>query len=268
MRLASLLLAFALGSASPATAQDGTLADIRQELSSLYVEILKLQRELSASGSAEPVIGGDILQRVDAIENEMRRLTASTERLEYRVSRVVRDGTNRIGDLEFRLCELEVDCDIASLGRTPSLGGETVEFSSAEVPEDEQPQMAVGEQVDLDRAKSALDQGEFRKAADLFEEFNETYTESPLVGEVHFLRGEALTGLGETSLAARAYLESYSGNPDGRRAADALLRLGESLAELGQTNEACVTLGQISVRFPDSSLVATANAALLRLDCS
>ena len=84
MRLASLLLAFALGSASPATAQDGTLADIRQELSSLYVEILKLQRELSAGGSAEPVIGGDVLQRVDAIEGELRRLTASTEQLEFR----------------------------------------------------------------------------------------------------------------------------------------------------------------------------------------
>ena len=128
--------------------------------------------------------------------------------------------------------------------------------------------MAVGEQADLDRAKLALEQGEYRKAADLFEEFNETYTGSPLVGEVHFLRGRALSLLGETSLAARAYLESYSGTPDGRRAADALLRLGEALAELGQTEEACVTLAQVSVRFPDSPRVTAANAALHRLGCS
>jgi hypothetical protein len=64
-----------------------------------------------------------MLQRMDAIEAEIRRLTALTEDLQIRVDSVVRDGTNRVGDLEFRLCELETDCDISSLGETPNLGG-------------------------------------------------------------------------------------------------------------------------------------------------
>ena len=50
------------------------------------------------------------------MEAEVQRLTAATERLTNRVDSVVRDGTNRIGDLEFRLCELEANCDIGSLG--------------------------------------------------------------------------------------------------------------------------------------------------------
>ena len=268
MRLATLLTAFALWPIGPAVAQDGTLADIRQELSVLYVEILKLQRELTATDGEAPAVGGDVLQRVDTIESELRRLTANTEQLEFRISRIVSDGTNRIGDLEFRLCELETDCDIASLGRTTSLGGEAPALPARPEPQDGQPQMAVGEQADFDRAKSALDRGEFPAAADLFREFNEKYIGSPLAGEAHFLRGEALSGVGETSLAARAYLESFSGFPDGRYAADALFRLGESLAELGQTSEACVTFSQIRVRFPDSPHVAEANAEFVRLGCS
>jgi hypothetical protein len=64
-----------------------------------------------------------MLQRMDALEAEIRRLASLTEDLQIRVDSVVRDGTNRVGDLEFRLCELEADCDIASLGETPNLGG-------------------------------------------------------------------------------------------------------------------------------------------------
>jgi len=268
MRPAALLTALAIWWTGPAIAQVGTLADIRQELSVLYSEILKLQRELSSTGGTEPAVGGDVLQRVDTIESEMRRLTASTERLEFRISRIVEDGTNRIGDLEFRLCELEADCDIASLGGTPSLGGEiadTVTF--APVPEVDRPQLAVGEQVDFDRARQALEREEFLAAADLFQGFTETYTDSPLAGEAHFLRGEAYSGAGETSLAARAYLESFSGEPGGQRAADALFRLGESLAGLGQAEEACVTFRQVGVRFPDSQHVAAADAEFGRLGC-
>src|SRR6056297_2609648 len=121
---AALIAAVALP--RPAGAQDRTetLADIRQELSVLYVELRRLRRELSTTGATgDLVAGGSVLDRLSAIEGELQRLTAETEELELRIEGIVRDGTNRIGDLEFRLCELEPDCDIATLGETPTLGG-------------------------------------------------------------------------------------------------------------------------------------------------
>ena len=103
---------------------DETLADIRQELSILYVELQRLNRELSTTGaSGDVTVGGSALDRIGAIEAELQRLTAKTEQLEFRIDRVVRDGTNRVGDLEFRLCELEADCDIANLEPGSTLGG-------------------------------------------------------------------------------------------------------------------------------------------------
>ena len=101
-----------------AQAQDAqTLADVRQELTVLNVEVQKLRRELSTTGGAgAPVASGSVLDRVNAMESELQRLTSKTEELENKVNRVVTDGTNRIGDLEFRLVELEGG-DVGSTGR-------------------------------------------------------------------------------------------------------------------------------------------------------
>lgn len=260
-----------------ARAQDGdTLADIRQELSILFVEVQKLKRELSTTGTPDVDLSGTTaLERIDAMEAELRRLTGETEELEFRVNRVVSDGTNRIGDLEFRLCELEEGCDIGSLGETPSLGGGSSATAPAPPPapapapaQSGGPEMAVGEQADFDRAKEALDSGSFRSAADLFQTYTQTYTGGALTGEAHFLRGEALSELGDTEGAARAYLESFSGSPDGDRAPEALLNLGLKLRELGQGPDACAMLGEVSGRYPDTAASQEAQAARAEFGCT
>ena len=47
----------------------------------------------------------------------------------------------------------------------------------------------------------------------------------------------------------------------------ALLRLGQSLAALGQTPEACVTLKEVGVRFPGSDQAAQATTSMQGLAC-
>jgi tol-pal system protein YbgF len=211
---------------------------------------------------------------MDAMEAELARLTSRAEAIELRLNRVVQDGTNRIGDLEFRLCEVTEGCDIATLGQTPVLGGDG---GGADVPSVTSPatpapatggaELAIGEQMDFDRAKGVLGQGDFRAAADLFATFTQSYPGSPLTQEAHFSRGEALAQLGDTSNAARAYLEAFSGQPDGPFAADALLKLGEALGALGQSPEACVTLAEVGNRFPGSMAATQASVAMQGLAC-
>ena len=86
-----------------------TLADIRQDLNILYVEIQRLKGELSTTqGPSVSVATGSVLERVQNIETELQRLTALSEELQFRVERVVQDGTNRVGDLEFRLSLIHI----------------------------------------------------------------------------------------------------------------------------------------------------------------
>lgn len=273
MRQLFLALCLALLAPLPAAAQaTDTLADIRQELQVLLVEIQRLNRELSTTGGAGGgVEGGSLLERVDLIEAELARLTAKTEELEFRIDQVVRDGTNRIGDLNFRLCELEPGCDIATLPDTPTLGGgpapETPSAPVAPPAGDGGAELAMGEQADFDRAKAAFDAGDFADAAAQFQRFTETYLGGPLAGEAHFWRGRALDEQEQTADAARAYLESFSGSPDGPRAPAALYRLGLSLDTLGQRAEACVTLGEVSSRYPGTRQARQAEEARARLSC-
>ncbi|TCP41720.1 tol-pal system protein YbgF [Rhodovulum marinum] len=275
MRIAALLLGVCvmLAAGGPAAAQsrEETLADIRQEMSVLYVEIQRLKRELSTTGAPGGALaGGSALARIDAIEQELQRLTSKTEELEFRIQTVVEDGTRRIGDLEFRLVELEGG-DVSQLGETTTLGGADMARPAPAVRAPEAnggAELAMGERADFDAARAALEAGETARAAEMFGRFTETYPGSPLSGEAHFLRGEALSAEDDTSAAARAYLDSFSGSPGGPNAPAALFKLGLALDALGQNREACVTLGEVGTRFPDSVEAQDADAAMDAIGCN
>ena len=276
MRLLRALLLTAVLLPAPVLAQERaqTLADIRTELTSLNAQFNALKQELVSTGAAQSgLAGGSALQRMDTMEAAITTLTAKAEELELRLNRVVADGTNRLGDLEFRLCEMEEGCDIGAIGQTAPIGGTTgapaaPATSPSPAPAPGGAELAVSEQADFDRAREVLGQGDFRTAADLLATFATTYTGGPLTYEAHFLRGEALNQLGETANAARAYLESFSGEPDGPRAPEALLKLGQALGQLGQTPEACVTLTEVGVRFPGNASAQAASTAMQGLGCS
>ncbi|MEY8097055.1 tol-pal system protein YbgF [Falsihalocynthiibacter sp. S25ZX9] len=264
--VAASFLSFGMGGV--AAAQDQTLADIRQELSVVYVEIQKLKRELSTTGGANGgQNNGSLIERIETLEAQLQSVTARSEEIELRLDRVVTDGTNRIGDLEFRICELEPKCDIGSLTLGSTLGGDTSAVNTAQAPTDSV-QLAVGEEADFAAAKAAMDAGNFTDSVEKFDAFTTNYPGSRLSQEAHFLRGTSYESLSETSSAARAFLASFSGDPNGAFAPKALLKLGVSLGALGQTNEACLMLGEVETRFPSSEIIGQAQSSMSGLGCS
>lgn len=274
----------AMLAASPALAQDKaeTLAQMRAELEVLAGQLQALRAELVSGG--QPAIaaagGPGALDRMNTMEAEIARLTASTEQLEIRVGKVVADGTNRIGDLEFRICELEEGCDPANLPISASLGGAipagtgatgggTTTTTTAAPANPTQPtvELAINEQTDFDAAKAKFDAGDHAGAATAFGQFVTSYPGGPLTTDAQFLQGEALGHTGDTAGSARAYLAAFSAQPTGPRAPSALLRLGAALGLLGQTQDACVTLGEVPVRFPQAPEAAEAQSAMQQLGC-
>lgn len=278
----ALLMASALVlSAFGAQAQSGgTLADVRAELNRLTTDLQALRSELVASGSAGfAAAGGDnAIDRMNAMESRLQQLTGQTEQLQNRIDRVVRDGTTRIGDIEFRLCEMEPNCDLGSL-TTPMLGEQG---GAAPLPPSNR-QGANGttnlpanpaagaateaEQADFDRAREVLGQGDFRRAADLFKAVAQAHAGGPLTAEALFLRGAALDSAGDLPAAGEAWLESFAANPNGVQAPDALLGLSRAMAQVGGPHDGCPYLYEIQVRFPATHQAAEAEKRIASSGC-
>ena len=267
----------------PALAQDAqSLADVKAELAQLAAQFLTLKQELVSSGAAaNGSAGGDALQRLDAIEAALTKLTAKTEEVELKLNSVVSDGTNRIGDIEFRLCELTEGCDPSTLPVTPDLGALASGAPAAAATENtaaapatptapavtEGVELALNEKADFERAKAVLDSGDFLGAADLFKTYAQSYPGGPLVPQADLYRGDALTTAGDTAGAARAFLDAFSASQTGPLAGQSLTKLGQALGKLGQGPEACVTLAEVGKRFPGSADEATAKAAMATQGC-
>jgi tol-pal system protein YbgF len=270
-----LTAAVLLAGGSAAAQQDTTLADIRQDLAVLSVELRNLRAELNTTGGPAPVGGATALDRINAIESALQQITAKAEQLEFRIGRVVQDGTNRIGDLRFRLCELEPGCDIATLGATDPLGGDAVPAAPAAVRPAQpatdtaqfQGELAVSEEADFRTAQQALEGGDYTGAQTLFSQFRETYPMGPLEPAALVGEGRALEAQGDTREAARRFLSAYSGFPDAAIAPEALWRLGDTLAALGSVSEACVTLAEVARLYPGSEAVTDAEASRNELGC-
>ena len=266
------VFALAISLAAPVSAQNAaSLADIRSELSALYRDILALKNELDPTGFREGTdASSSTLDRVISIEQSLQSLKARTEELEFRIDRIVADGSNRVGDLEFRLCELETACDIGELGETPTLGGGEASpvspiFTGLAAVEGEQ--LAVSERNDFEAAQIALEEQRYEEAAELFAQFVETYPGGPLGVQAQMGRGQALELLGDPREAARAYLAAFSLNNEGPEAPFAFLQLGKMLAAFSQIDEACIMLGEVGRRFPSSDAALDASDTILRLNC-
>ncbi len=118
------------------------------------------------------------------------------------------------------------------------------------------------------RSEKALLQLQYGEAEAGFKEFVSKYPEHNLAGSAEFKLGETFWAQQNYSDAAQAYMSSYKQYPKGRRAPDSLLKLGLSLARLGQKDQACTTMSSVDSEFPNAVEVKKrAQAEFKRAGC-
>ncbi|WP_440958894.1 tol-pal system protein YbgF [Oceanicaulis sp. LC35] len=102
----------------------------------------------------------------------------------------------------------------------------------------------------FETANARLLDGDFGGARELLRDFTQTYPEDQKVGQAWYWLGETHFINGDFQDAADSYIASLQEDRQGPRAPDALVRLGASLAALGETNRACQVLATFPSEFP------------------
>jgi TolA-binding protein len=87
--------------------------------------------------------------------------------------------------------------------------------------------------------------GKYDEAITTLKSFVSTYPKHRRVSYANNLIGRALLDKGDARAAANALLANYRANPGGERAPDSLFYLGQALTKLGQTGQACKAYGEL-----------------------
>jgi tol-pal system protein YbgF len=99
----------------------------------------------------------------------------------------------------------------------------------------------------------ALLQKDYAGAELAFKQVVDSFSSDPLAANAQYWLGETYYVRGHYKDAADAFLKGYKKYKSGDKAPDTLLKLGMSLAELGQKDAACSTLDELKTKYPGAS---------------
>ena len=95
-----------------------------------------------------------------------------------------------------------------------------------------------------------LRQTKYVDAQNALSTFVDEYPDHPLAGNASYWLGETYYVRKDYNNAALTFAETFKKYPQSGKAPDSLLKLGMSLAALGETADACKALHELSARYP------------------
>ncbi len=225
-------------------------------------------RPVGQSGSTE--ITTQLLDRVSAMEEQMRRLNGRMDEAENARTRSEAELAKQIADLQFRL-----DNPTGAGARPPakqaaapvlspppgSLGGSLGTLpAGAEAP----PTVKRTPELALQEGHAALARQNYAAAEASAREVLGAGKGSPRSYDAQFLLAQALAGQRKPVDAAVAYGDAYNASKQGTHAQDALLGYATNLNAIGEKKAACDTLDILRTQFPTPRADVGAKAAAAR----
>jgi TolA-binding protein len=241
--VAALLL---LGVSAPALSQSRETVDrrierIEKELRAVQRKVFpggpaaSLEPEISGTQSTGPLPGvpassalADVNARLDALESQIRSLTAQSEENGYRLRQLEAAFTSFRTEATNRAAEQAAAA--AAAAATPSIdpGPAPVEAATGDPGEDA---YLAGYRL--------WNEGRFVDAQKALDAMIKKYPKHPRISYARNLLGRAYLDEGKPATAAKEFLANYQGDPKGDRAADSLYFLGQALVQLKRPAEAC-----------------------------
>ena len=281
-----MLIGLSMLAADAAVAQSGSELDLRavgNRLDRIEREITDLQRQSYGAGPSAGVptpLGGsgaaaaDAQSRIFELEEQVRRLNGSLEEISHRVDQMSRDLQLFKADTDLRFQDgaggapasgamAPVDDDETG-GSGPAADEGTLGAAPVSAP----PVAAVlpngTPEVQYDFAIDLMKRGQYDQARAAFVEFLQLHPKHTLAGNAQYWLGETYYAQNRHKEAGDAFLTGYTTYASSNKAPDSLLKLGMSLAALGNKDAACTVWSELGSRFPQASPAVVARNKLER----
>jgi len=130
------------------------------------------------------------------------------------------------------------------------------------------PKVSIAEQYKY--AMNIMKSGDFEKAEIAFKEFVDTHSKHELAGSAQFWYGETFYIRQLYEDAAAVFLDGYQKYPNSPKASENLLKLGVTLAELGEIEQGCKMIINLKKAYPktDAAILQKSSYEKKRFNCS
>ncbi|MBM3489789.1 MAG: tol-pal system protein YbgF [Alphaproteobacteria bacterium] len=266
------ILCCALWPSPPAGAQSAGDAVLVDRLDRLERDMRDVQRFVyrggappaqAGQGAAPPgdqVLAARLAQaedRVRQLEEALRGLTGQLERQVYTNNQLSQRVEKLVGDVDFRLKDVEREIGILRQGAAVAAPGAQAAAPApaprpAAPPADEGGLPAGNAMQRYDHAFALVRKQDFPAAERAFREFLARHPNDKLAGNAQFWLGQTHFVRKQFEPAAKAFLEGYTKHPESSKAPESLLRLGLSLHAMGQNKEACAAWAEVGRKFANA----------------
>jgi len=291
--IAMALCCVTFGIAGIAAAQSTDVRPLLDRLDRLERDMNLLQRQVyrgTGPGGAPVAVSPPDAQsavnyevRFSQLEDQMRALTGQIEEINYGLDQLKRRLDTLVSDVDQRLSAIERGGGPAVAQAPPApqsaprnlaaprgAGANPSEPASqsgtlGQVPAARETQTAAAPAAESGVLPSGTPQEQYNYAFGLLRQANYPAAEQALRAFIQRYPNDQLTGnaqywLGETyyvrkdyNNAAAVFAEGYQKYPKGGKAADNLMKLGMSLAQLGQKADACRAFARLDRDFPTAA---------------
>jgi tol-pal system protein YbgF len=206
----------------------------------------------------------EMWERVNALESELRTLTAQYEKLQFRLDQA-----------EVKIKELE-KVKVAAVTPPAVAPAPAADLQ----PSVATPQVTTPAPIDpaalnltstelYNNAFTKLKQQDYQGAEAGFAAFVKNNPKDNLAGNAQYWLGETYYVRGDYTKAVEAFLFGYKTYPKNSKAPDSLLKLGLSLQALGSKPDACKAFKRFDKEYPDASvnMKDRVNTEMKKLGC-
>lgn len=209
------------------------------------------QRPSQPPGGSAGDLTASLVDRVQQLEEEVRRLRGRSDETGFALQRATEEQQKALGDMNFRLQELEGRGGAGSRPAQPSQGAATPPARPATPPaQGAAPAQATRTpEAALREGNAALARRDYAAAEKAAREVL-ARGQSPRAYDARFLLAEALFGKRDYQQAALTYDDTFRRSRNGSKAQDSLLGLANSFTALNEKRSACDTLNELRSQFP------------------